>query len=174
MNWPLIIEISFQRNSRNRKCSQGMLKHLKKHCRKRPKLLEGVSLTEEEDDEEEEENLEDQEIDFKDEFNNETLTNSIDAGDSQADFGFIAKLETNEEKITTGEFWNPKVELKTENDIDIVNHAIKSEPIEFYDNDETTKMNENYEIKIEPGINIFHKNQNFSGIHSKISKLFQI
>ena len=75
----------------------------------------------------------------------------MNAGDSQADIGFIAKLETNEdeEKITTESFWNPKVELKTENDIDIVNNAIKSEPIDFYENDETI-IDENYEIKIEP------------------------
>ena len=73
----LIIEISFQRNSRNRKCSQGMLKHLKKHCRKKPKILEGVSITEEEEEEDnvdQEENSWQSEDDNKNELNNETLT----------------------------------------------------------------------------------------------------
>ena len=56
-----------------------MLKHLKKHCRKKPKILEGVSITEEEEEEEEdnvdqEENSWQSEDDNKNELNNETLT----------------------------------------------------------------------------------------------------
>ena len=54
-----------------------MLKHLKKHCRKKPKILEGVSITEEEEEEDnvdQEENSWQSEDDNKNELNNETLT----------------------------------------------------------------------------------------------------
>ena len=56
-----------------------MLKHLKKHCRKRPKILEGISITEDEEEQEDnnidqEENSWQSEDDNKNELNNETLT----------------------------------------------------------------------------------------------------